>query len=123
MNSFVMNGNESDHQEKLNFTNFSTKMFKVGCLVIMLKCYDIQFGKTNFIFNICMYFNGFTEWVDMTWQWQEWEHLLTLGYFRKQAYKKAEKNHDKSLKLLLYILPFNEITCYVSFPSFSKIYI
>ena len=60
MTSFIMNGNESAHQEKLKFTNFCNKMFKVGCLVIMVKYYDIQIGETNF--------NGITEWVDMTLQ-------------------------------------------------------
>ena len=60
MTSFIMNGNESAHQEKLKLTNFYNKMFKVGCLVIMVKYYDIQIGETNF--------NGITEWVDMTLQ-------------------------------------------------------
>ena len=60
MTSFIMNGNESAHQEKLKLTNFCNKMFKVGCLVIMVKYYDIQIGETNF-----------TEWVDMTLQWQD----------------------------------------------------
>ena len=63
MTSFIMDGNESAHQEKLKLTNFCNKMFKVGWLVIMLKLYAIQIGKKNF--------NGITEWVDMTLQWQD----------------------------------------------------
>ena len=42
--------------------------------------------QTLYLIFVCT-FNWITEWVDMTCQWQEWEHLLTLG--RKQAYKQV----------------------------------